>query len=178
VARAEAAAARMATVAGLADRAALLQARVMVKKGQAEAALKTLEPLLAAAAKGSPGAVELGLARAETLSAAGRASEAEAAAREVIAACEPENAEVQAVAHNTLGDCLRSSGKLKDALLAYLKTDILYDEDREQHARALARIAQLWRQLGQPERADEAAARLRELYPKSPFTAEAGKPGV
>jgi predicted Zn-dependent protease len=178
VPRAEAAATRMASIPSLADRAAMLQARVMVKKGDTDAALKKLEPLVAAAKKGTPGAVELGLAQAETLSAAGRASEAEAAARAVIAACPPEQADVQALAHNTLGDCLRASGKLKDALLAYLKTDILYDEDREQHARALSRIAQLWRQLGQPERADEAAARLRETYPMSPFTLAIDKPGA
>ncbi len=85
----------------------------------------------------------------------------------------PEAAELQAHAHNTLGDCLRAAGRPKDALYAYLHTDILYDEDSEQHARALAEIAQLWRELRRDDRADEVIGRLRQLYPKSPYAKDA-----
>ena len=41
-----------------------------------------------------------------------------------------------ASAYNTLGDCLRAAGRPKDALIAYLHTDVLFAKDKEQHPRA------------------------------------------
>lgn len=168
-AKADEAATSLAAIPWAADKAAILKARVLVKKGQAGPALKTLDTLIAAAPKGSSKSIELRLARAETLAADNKFSDAETAVLEVIKETPPEKAGVQAVAHNTLGDCYRASGKLKDALFAYLKTDVLYDKDKEQHARALYEIAQLWRKLNQAERADDAMARLRQQYPQSPY---------
>lgn len=167
--RAEEALKGLAAIPWAADRAAVLQARVLAQKGDNDAALQALDKLIATAAKGTPRADEARLARAEILAAAGKYAEAETAAREVIQDTAPENAELQALAHNTLGDCLSRAGKSKDALFAYLETDILYDADKPQHARALFNVAQLWRKLGQPARADEVMSRLREKYPQSPY---------
>jgi tetratricopeptide (TPR) repeat protein len=159
----------LAAIPWAADRAAVLQARLLAKKGQGDQALQALEKVIGAAPKGSSRAEEARLARAEVLSATGKFADAEAAAREVIRDTPPESAELQALAHNTLGDCLRAAGKTKDALFAYLETDILYDADKEQHAKALYYIAQLWRELKQQARADEVMGRLRERYPQSPY---------
>jgi tetratricopeptide (TPR) repeat protein len=175
-ARAGTAAAQLAAIPWAADRAAVLQARVQSLQGQADAAGKTLDALIAKLPAASPARAEARLIRAEVMAAGGNPAEAEAAAREVISEADPEAAEIQAQAHNTLGDCLRAGGKPKDALFAYLETDILYDADKEQHARALAAIGALWRELKQPERADEALARLKSLYPQSPYTAAATAP--
>ena len=49
---------------------------------------------------------------------------------------------------------------------AYLHTDLLYTKDKEQHPRALAQIAQLWRQLKRDDRADEVQAKLKQEYPR------------
>ena len=80
-----------------------------------------------------------------------------------------EDAATQAAAHNTLGDCLRAAGRPKDALYAYLHTDLLFFKDKEQHPRALAQIVQIWRELKRHDRADEALDRLKAEYPKSPY---------
>ena len=96
---------------------------------------------------------------------------AETLLREVIQANPPEDAAAQAPAYNTLGDCLRAANRPKDALLAYLHTDLLYSKDKEEHPRALHQIVELYRQLKQDGRADEFAQRLKQEYPRSPWTA-------
>lgn len=158
-----------AKVPGAADRAAILQARLQGRQGKHDQAIATLDKLASAAPKGSARAREALLAKAESLAATKQFSEAEQAVREVIAQAPPEADAVQSQAYNTLGDCLRAAGRPKDALLAYLRVDVLYDRDKEQHARALSQIAQLWRTLKQDARADEVQERLRTLYPKSPY---------
>jgi tetratricopeptide (TPR) repeat protein len=151
------------------DRAAVLKARVLAKKGENEAAISALDALISASPAGSVKSRDAKLAKAESLAALKKFSEAEALVREVIAEAPAEEKLFQAVAHNTLGDCLRAAGRPKDALLAYLKTDILYSDAKDEHARALAHISDLWRLLKQSPRADEAKARLRDLYPRSPY---------
>jgi tetratricopeptide (TPR) repeat protein len=173
--RAEQALNSLSAIPWAADRAAVLKARVLAGKGQRDEALQAIDKLIASSPKGSARTDEARLARAELLAAAGQFAEAEQTVRAVIADTNPELADLQALAHNTLGDCLRSAGKQKDALFAYLETDILYDQDKEQHARALYQIAQLWRDLKQQARADETMSRLRQLYPQSPYLTAAPK---
>ncbi len=96
-------------------------------------------------------------------------TDAETDVRAVIQAVPPEDIAAQSAAYNTLGDCLRAAGKPKDALVAYLHTDVLYAKDKEQHARALAGIVQLWRELKNDSRADEVLKQLRSEYPQSPW---------
>lgn len=173
--RAEQALNSLSAIPWAADRAAVLKARVLAGKGKKEEALQALDKLTSTAPKGSARYDEARLARGELLAAAGQFAEAEKTIREVIAETPPEKGDFQAQAHNALGDCLRSAGKQKDALFAYLETDILYDQDKEQHARALFQIAQLWRDLKQPARADEVMGRLRQQYPQSPYLTAAPK---
>jgi tetratricopeptide (TPR) repeat protein len=169
---------QLATVPWAAPRSALLKARVQSRQGQHDAAIAAVDKVLADAPGDSPRGFEARLARSEILAAAGKFVESEAAAREVIAAAPPEAADIQAPAYNTLGDCLRAAKKPKDALFAYLHTDILYDANKPQHAVALARIAETWRALDQPTRADEALARLQKLYPNSPAAKAAKAAGT
>jgi tetratricopeptide (TPR) repeat protein len=159
-----------------AARAAVLQARVLARRGQYEQAVAALDRLLGTLPEGTEKHREAMLAKAECLAGLKKFDEAEATVRAVIKAAPAEDAEVQALAHNTLGDCLRAAGRRKDALFAYLQTDILYDKDKEQRARALAQIVQLWRELNRPDRADEALERLKQDYPNSPWVAAASKP--
>ena len=81
--------------------------------------------------------------------------------------------QTQSAAYNTLGDCLRAAGKPKEALDAYLHTDILYARDKEQHPRALAHISQLWRTLKRDDRADEVWQQLKKDYPNSKWLSAA-----
>jgi tetratricopeptide (TPR) repeat protein len=159
----------LAKIPWAADRAAVLQARVLARRGQFDQAIAALDRMLANTPKDSPKAREAQLAKAECLAGLKKFDEAEAAVSAVIKNAPAEDAEAQALAHNTLGDCLRAAGRPKDALLAYLHTDVLYAKDKEQHARALSQIAQLWRELRQDERAGEVLDRLKQEYPNSPW---------
>ena len=124
-------------------------------------------------AEGSTRRLEARLARAESLVGLKKFAEAEADVRAVIKASPAEDDQAQSAAYNTLGDCLRAAGKPKDALLAYLHTDLLYSKDKEQHPRALANIAKLLPRAQGDDRADEAVTRLSQDYPRSPWLAAA-----
>jgi tetratricopeptide (TPR) repeat protein len=151
------------------DRAAVLRARAFARQDDHARAIAELDRLIAGAPDGSARKREARLAKAESLAGQKKFREAEADLRAVIEATPAEDFQAQSAAYNTLGDCLRAAGQPKDALLAYLHTDILYPKDREQHPRALARIAQLWRELKRDDYADEAWQRLKQEYPKSPW---------
>jgi tetratricopeptide (TPR) repeat protein len=158
------------------DRSAVLKAQVLGRRGQYDQAVSALDRMLAGAPEGSPKWREATLAKAEALAGLRQYDTAADAARTVIKTADPEDAPTQALAYNTLGDCLRAAGKPKDALLAFLHTDILYPKDKEQHARALAQIAQIWRTLKQDNRADEVLDRLKQEYPQSPYLSAASAP--
>lgn len=157
-----------------ADRAAVLRARVLAKKGDHAAAITEFEKLIASASDGSAKKREGQLARAESLAALKKYDEARQALEKVIEATPAEDYVAQSAAYNTLGDCLRSAGMPKEALFAYLHTDVLYSKDKEQHPRALAQIAQLWKILKREDRAEETLDRLKQEYPQSPYLSAAG----
>lgn len=83
-----------------------------------------------------------------------------------------DNVAIKALGYNTLGDALRATTKNdKLAMLdGYLWVNVLYDRDSEQLARSLYNLTGIFRSLGQPERADELAARLKTDFPESPWT--------
>jgi tetratricopeptide (TPR) repeat protein len=172
---AEQAIAALANIPQAADRAAVLRARVLAKKGDHARAVEELDRLIASSPEGSPRRREARLAKAESLAGLKKFEEAETDVRAVIKTLPAEDAASESVAYNTLGDCLRAAGRPKDALIAYLHTDLLYSKNREQHPRALAQIAQLWRELKRDDRADEVVQRLRQDYPQSPWLAVASK---
>jgi len=157
------------------DRAAVVKAKISAKKGEHAKAITALEILIKNAPDGSQRQREAKLAKAESLAALKKYAEAEKEVKAVIKALPAEDVQGMSAAYNTLGDCLRAAGKPKDALLAYLHTDILFSKDKEQHPRALAQISQLWRVLKQETRADEVFQRLKQEYPSSPYVASATK---
>ena len=156
---------------GSADRAAVLRARINSKKGNHEQAVQDLDALIKGAAEGSLRQREARLAKAESLAALKKYAEAESEAKAVIKALPAEDVQGQSAAYNTLGDCLRAANKPKDALRAYLHTEILYSKDKEQHPRAMANIVKLWRELKHDDRADEVLQKLKQDYPASPWVA-------
>ncbi len=162
-----------ATIAALAklpratEQAAVLRTKILAKQGKHEAAIAELDRLIATYPKGTERMRAAQLAKAENLAGAKKYKEAESLLRDVILATPPEDAAAQAPAYNTLGDCLRAANRPKDALLAYLHTDLLYSKDKEEHPRALHHIVALFRQLKQDGRADEFSVRLKQEYPRS-----------
>jgi len=63
-----------------------------------------------------------------------------------------------------LGNCYLKTGKNKDALQAFLHTDILFYADSESHAEALYHLSKLWATEEKPDRATAARTTLRERY--------------
>ena len=161
--------ATLSKLPGGADRAAVFRARILSKKGDHAGAIAELDRLIKAGPEGSVRQREAKLARAESLVALKKYADAETEVRSVIKALPPEEVAAMSAAYNTLGDCLRAAGRPKDALIAYLHTDVLYSKDKEQHPRALAQMVPLWRELKRDDRADETLARLKQEYPQSPW---------
>lgn len=109
------------------------------------------------------------LGKAACLADAGNHDQAVQLVESVIAAADPEQAELHARAYNTLGACLRKGGKTKEALLAYLHVDVLYPSVPQAHAEALRNLVDLWPAAGNPQRAVQAQETLKARYPNSPW---------
>ncbi len=156
-----------------ADRAAILGARLLAAQDDHDRALTRLKRVINRSTIDESLRREAQLAQAVSLAASDRIAEAEPLVRQVIQSLPPEDAQAQAQAFNTLGDCQLEAGRPKDALIAYLHTDLLYAQNRREHPKALARLVMLWRQLGKPGRADQALQQLQQDYPESPWTQRA-----
>ena len=161
----------LAKLPGGEDRASLLRTKILTRKGNLDQAVGELDKVIAAASEGSGRKRDAQLAKAECLVGLKKYAEAETLLNTVIAASSPEDAAVQAVAHNALGDCRKAAGRPKEALYAYLHTDGLYSKEKDEHARALAALVLLWRdpQLNRPDRAEDTLERLKAEYPRSPY---------
>ncbi len=162
---------QLAKLPGGDDRASILRIKILTRKGQTEQAIGELDKVIASAPEGSAKKRDAQLAKAESLVSLRKFGEAESLLNAVIKASPAEDAATQAAAHNSLGDCLKAAGRPKEALYAYLHTDLLFSKEKDEHARALAQLAQLWKdpQLNRPDRAEEALERLKQEYPRSHF---------
>jgi tetratricopeptide (TPR) repeat protein len=138
-------------------------------QGKSESKLEQTSKALALAAALSERQSAV-LGRARCLAKTGKAAEAVAAARAVIAEADPENRDLLAAAYGTLGECQRAAGNQDtDALISFLTVDLVYNAIPEWHARALFNLVQLWGASNQPERARQAAQLLTTTYPESPW---------
>ena len=155
-------------VPGVLGLATILESKILAKSGKPDQAIAILDRVIAGD-KESPIARQAQLAKAESLAGEKKYDEALSVVQQVIEQSPPEAYEIQAEAHNTMGDCYRAANRPKDALLAYLKTDILFSKDKAQHPKALAMIEQLFRELKADIRADEVHETLKQLYPQSPY---------
>jgi hypothetical protein len=73
--------------------------------------------------------------------------------------------ELLALSYNALGDCYRLNNKPKEAIWPYLMVDVVYHQDRQQHARAVEHLAKLFEEQGDKEyarRYKESLAKLRK----------------
>jgi hypothetical protein len=67
-----------------------------------------------------------------------------------------------ALAHNSLGDFYRHKDDKEQAFWEYCKVDVLYNQDKEEHAKALYYLSQLYnRPRNDKERAKECLTRLK-----------------
>jgi tetratricopeptide (TPR) repeat protein len=148
-------------------------AKLAFQKGDLAAALTAYEQVLSQSGS-SPGEVsrrnEALIGKASVQLKQGNADMALQAVAEAITKTDPEDSAVQARAWNLKGDCLKSQGKVKEAILAYLHVPVLFLKEKVALAEALYNLAVLWPQADQPERGLAARQELQENYPDSPWT--------
>ena len=62
---------------------------------------------------------------------------------------------LKAVAYNTLGQCYYDSDQLKEARWEFLWVDVVFNQDKSEHAKALYYLSKIFDQLNEPERAQD-----------------------
>jgi len=87
----------------------------------------------------------------------------------IIAENDPAEKDLFGRAYNALGLCHLKANREKDALLAYLHVDLLFDGDSEVHAEALYHLSKLWDGANRAERAVTARNLLTTRYAGSPW---------
>lgn len=70
--------------------------------------------------------------------------------------------QIKAIAHNTLGECLFKAQKYNEALWEFLWVDAVFNQDRQQHAKALYYLWKTFEQLNNNERAQECLQALED----------------
>ncbi len=98
---------------------------------------------------------------------AGQTGEAIATLEALVMSEDASDVKLFARIYNALGDSHRLAGQPQAAVLDYLHVDLLFFRDSQVHAEALFRLEQLWRELGEPGRANEARALLQSRYGNS-----------
>ena len=102
--------------------------------------------------------------RAQALALQGKTEEGRALVNKIIENESSKNIELFAHANNALGVCFVEEGKTKEAIRAFLKTDLLFTLDPDCHAQALYPLVGLWDKNERPDRAARARQKLTERY--------------
>jgi tetratricopeptide (TPR) repeat protein len=102
--------------------------------------------------------------KAVCLAETGKPDEGIAMLNDIIAKNDPAEVALFARTYNALGNCYLKTSRPKDALRAFLFTDILFYADTESHAEALYRLSKLWNDVNRSDRAVAARNTLRERY--------------
>lgn len=148
-------------------KSSVLEARALVAAGKHAEALAKFEQVLASGLA-TPEAAEQKMhatvGKAVCLAAAQQHEAAIKLLEELIANNDPSDARLFGRVYNALGTCYLKSGKTKDALLAFLHTDVLFYADPEAHAEALFYLSKLWNDVNQADRATRARALLQSSY--------------
>jgi tetratricopeptide (TPR) repeat protein len=97
---------------------------------------------------------------AECLAGMGKPTEARAKLTAVLSQARDDR-DLRALAYNTLGICCYLGKQYKEALWEFLRVDVVYHQDREEHAKALYYLCDLFDKLKEPERAEECRSKLK-----------------
>ncbi|MDZ4658942.1 MAG: hypothetical protein SH868_15305 [Bythopirellula sp.] len=151
-------------------RSALLVGQLLQEQGKHTEAILQFEGVLTAAGTNTLAdgmKQEATLGRAISLSATGKLVEGTEIIKQIIQQTPLDDTEALAQGYNALGDCLLAGGNTHGARDAYLHVDLLFNAAPAEHAKSLARLVSLWKDLRQPTRAQDAQQRLSDDYPLS-----------
>jgi tetratricopeptide (TPR) repeat protein len=141
------------------EEAELLAATVAVRAGKYGDAEKNLTSLISKLPQTSRASERAQLALAEALAANKKLGEARTAARKVLN--ETKAADLKAMAYNTLGYCAFMGEQYQDARWEFLWVDVIYNQDKGEHAKALYYLWQTFEKLNDTDRARECLETLR-----------------
>jgi tetratricopeptide (TPR) repeat protein len=102
--------------------------------------------------------------KAVCLAEKGKGAEGVALLEDIINKNDSQDTALFARTYNALGKCYLKMNKPKDAVLAFLHTDILFYSEPEAHAEALYHLSKLWTEINKSDRAVTARNTLKERY--------------
>ncbi len=153
----------------------ILQAQVALAHGHVDAALAPLDNVLRVKPT-SPAEwsrrYEALLTKATCLQKQGKFQEAIDVLTAILDEAAEDDTKTLAETCVRLGDCYQAAGRTKEAILAYLRVDILFPKEKTHHAESLYYLSRLFAQDGKFDKAADAQARLQQSYPHSPWTAK------
>lgn len=131
----------------------LQAALVSVQAGKFDAAMKKLEAMAAKMPKGSRQEVRAKVAQAECLANAKKIDQAISMVKPILK--DVTDKAGKAAAYNTLGYCYFQKEDFKQARWEFLWVDVVYNQDRNEHAKALYYLSQTFEKMNEPEKAQE-----------------------
>ena len=156
-------------------KAALAMGRALVLAGKFDDASKAFETVASSGennAEANSLKQHATVGKAHCMAETGKPDEAITILNEIIKNNDPQiDARLFARAYNALGNTYLKQGKPKEALMAFLRTDLLFVSDSDAHAEALSKLAKLWDERGQADRATVARNKLRDRYSGSIWAA-------
>ena len=157
-------------------KAGVLMGRALVLAGKFEEAAKAFETVIGSgetSAEANAFKQHAMVGKAQCLAETGKADEGIAMLNDIVAKNDPQlDGKLFARAYNALGNCYLKQSKTKEALMSFLKTDLLFFTDSDAHAEALAKLAPLWEATGHADRATDARNKLRERYAGSSWASK------
>ncbi|EAQ79842.1 hypothetical protein [Blastopirellula marina] len=148
-------------------RARVLAARALIAQDKFAEASKMYDEVLALKAPSSGVARQKDFAtvgKAICLAELGKPADGVKMIEPVLERANPKDIDLFSAAYNALGRCHQKAGQPKDALLAYLHTDILFYGNPEMHAEALYYLSKLWKEVNDPDKGVAAYDLLRSRY--------------
>jgi tetratricopeptide (TPR) repeat protein len=142
-------------------------ARALIADKQFDPALAKYEAVIASELSTPEATRQKQLAvagKAVCLAETGKAEEGLALLQDLINKNDPQDVPLFARTYNALGKCYQKLNKPKDAVLAYLHTDVLFYTDADSHAEALYNLSKLWGDVNKQDRAVAARTTLKERY--------------
>jgi hypothetical protein len=127
-------------------------------KAKYQEAQQKLQAMLQGADKGA--ASEIRISMAECKAALGQAAEA-LKDLDVIFKEAGEDAHLRAAAHLGRGDCYRLNNQFREAMWDYLWVDVVFNQDREQNAKALFHLIDVFERINELTKAKDAKERLQ-----------------
>jgi predicted negative regulator of RcsB-dependent stress response len=151
-------------------RSALLVGQILQEQGEHANANAQFDAAIAAAGAESLAESikrEATLGRAISLAATGKQVAGTEIISQILQQAPDGDTTALAQGYNALGDALLAAGDKRGARDAYLHVDLLFHASPTEHAKSLFRLINLWKELRQPTRAQDAQQRLTDDYPLS-----------